>query len=129
MSDASSVERTDPNESARGATAPRENRSAATTSQGRSTTTSQDRAAATPTEHDRAPERIREHGEAVRQRQLDAALAKLRSRGDLDDEHRQAVADLSEALVSSLLERPEAAASAADGATAERIADLLVPEE
>jgi glutamyl-tRNA reductase len=80
-------------------------------------------------EGDAAVERIRKHATAVRDAEVETALAKLDADGDLSATEREAVERLADGLVDSLLAVPEeslhAAAAAGDDETVETALELF----
>ena len=78
---------------------------------------------------DAAVERVRDRAAAIRDRELETALAKLDARGDLSPAEREAVARLADRLVDGLLAAPErrlrAAADRDDAETVEAALELF----
>ena len=78
---------------------------------------------------DAAVERIRERATEVRDSELETAIAKLESHGDLSEHDREAVEALADSLVDQLLAVPEStlreAADAEDDRTVETALELF----
>ena len=75
-----------------------------------------------PTSVAQARDRLDREAEAVRTEQLELALSRLQTQGDLSEDQRVAIERLSERLVDRVLEAPRAKlGESADGAQAARI--------